>query len=104
MELEARRLDLQHSYHTFAEGRGLGLDFYTLRRYDNILGAGRSTAKGISLPSQVSQLKIFLRSNSILALLSFRVEHLGRYAMDVVYVLAMSPSTPFDDGDEDDPH
>ncbi|KAI7815743.1 hypothetical protein BC939DRAFT_534124 [Gamsiella multidivaricata] len=102
LELEARGLDLQHSYPIIAEGRGLGLDFYTLRRYDDILGAGRSTAKGLSLPSQVSQLKTFLQSNSILTLLSFR-EHLRRYAVDVVDVLAMSPSTPFGDGNEDDP-
>ncbi|KAF8926343.1 hypothetical protein BGZ47_002800 [Haplosporangium gracile] len=102
LELEARGLDLQHSYPIIAEGRGLGLDFYTLRRYDDILGAGRSTAKGLSLPSQVSQLKTFLQSNSILTLLSFR-EHLRRYAVDVVDVLAMSQSTPFGDGDEDDP-
>ncbi|KAF9176370.1 hypothetical protein BGZ50_000887, partial [Haplosporangium sp. Z 11] len=72
LELEARGLDLQHSYPIIAEGRGLGLDFYTLKRYDDILGAGRSTAKGLSLPSQVSLLKTFLQSNSILILLSFK--------------------------------
>ncbi|KAF9176657.1 hypothetical protein BGZ51_009874, partial [Haplosporangium sp. Z 767] len=102
LELEARGLDLQHSYPIIAEGRGLGLDFYTLKRYDDILGAGRSTAKGLSLPSQVSLLKTFLQSNSILILLSFK-EHLRRYAVDVVDVLAMSPLTPFGGGDEDDP-
>ncbi|KAG0025143.1 hypothetical protein BGZ82_010200, partial [Podila clonocystis] len=102
MDLEARGLDLQHSYPIIAEGRGLGLAFYTLRRYGDTLGAGRSTAKGQSLPSQVSQPKTFLQLNSILTLLSFR-EHLRRYAVDVVDVLAMSPSTPFGDGDEDDP-
>ncbi|KAI1290686.1 hypothetical protein EDD11_009084 [Mortierella claussenii] len=102
LELEARGLDIQHSYPIIAEGKGVSLDFYTLRRYDDILGAGRSTAKGLSLPSQISQLKTFLQSNSILTLLSFR-EHLRRYAMDVVNVLAMSPLTPFGDSDEDDP-
>ncbi|KAF9545153.1 hypothetical protein EC957_011223 [Mortierella hygrophila] len=102
LDLEKRGLDLQHSYPIIAEGRGLSLDFYTLRRYDDILGAGRSTAKGISLPPQVSQLKTFLQSNSILTLLSFR-EHLRRYAVDVVDVMAMSPSTPFGGGDDDDP-
>ncbi|OAQ27899.1 hypothetical protein K457DRAFT_127231 [Linnemannia elongata AG-77] len=66
--LEARGLDLQRSYPIVAEGRGQVLDFYTLRRYED----GRSTAKGISLPSQVSQLKTFLYSNSVLTLLSFR--------------------------------
>ncbi|KAF9145406.1 hypothetical protein BGX30_009018 [Mortierella sp. GBA39] len=111
LELEKRGLDLQHSYPIVTEGRGLGLDFYTLWRYDDILGAGRSIAKGISLPPQVSQLKTFLQSNSIITLLSFRnmfdinlaIEHLRRYAVDVVDVMAMSLSTPFGDGDEDDP-
>jgi hypothetical protein len=73
LELEARGLDLQHSFPIIAESRGLGLDFYTIRRNDDILGAGRSTANGLPLPSQVPQLKIFLQSNGILTLLSFRV-------------------------------
>ncbi|KAF9993560.1 hypothetical protein BGZ80_002162 [Entomortierella chlamydospora] len=80
---------------------GLSFNFYTPRRYDDILGAGRSTTKGLSLPSQVFQLKTFLQSNSILTLLSFR-EHLRRYAVDVVDALAMPLSTPFSDDDEDD--
>ncbi|KAF9143750.1 hypothetical protein BGX30_014908 [Mortierella sp. GBA39] len=102
MKLEARVLDLLQSYPIIAEGQGLGLDFYTLRRYDDILGVGRLTTRGISLPSQLSQLKTFLQSNSILTLLSFR-EHVRRYAVDVADVLAMSASTPFGGGDEDDP-
>ncbi|KAF9345756.1 hypothetical protein BGX34_004508, partial [Mortierella sp. NVP85] len=101
LELEACGLDLQHSYPIIAEGKGLGLDFYTLRRYDDVLGAGRSTVKGISLPPQVSQLKSFLQSSSILTLLSFR-EHLRKYAMDTVDVLATSSSTPFGGGNEGD--
>ncbi|KAF9918694.1 hypothetical protein FBU30_011317, partial [Linnemannia zychae] len=50
LELEARGLDLQHSFPIIVEGRGLGMDFYMLRRFDDVLGAGRLTAKGISLP------------------------------------------------------
>ncbi|KAF9582296.1 hypothetical protein BGW38_000394 [Lunasporangiospora selenospora] len=100
LELEARGLDIQHRYLVIAKGKGLSLDFYTLRRYNDILGAGRSTAKGLSLPSQFSQLKTFLQSNNILTLISFR-ELLRRYAMDIVDALTMSLSTPFADDDED---
>lgn len=56
LELEARGLDLQHSHPIIVEGLGLGFDFYTPRRYDDVLGA---TAKGVSLPPQVSELKSF---------------------------------------------
>lgn len=77
--LEARGLDLQRSYPIVAEGRGQVLDFYTLRRHED----GRSTAKGISLPSQVSQLKTFLYSNSVLTLLSFRVSILTLHNLKI---------------------
>lgn len=72
-DLEAKGLDISKSYPIIAEGQALGLDFYTLRRYDNILGAGRSTSKGISLPSHVDQLKSFFESEAILTLLAFKV-------------------------------
>lgn len=82
------------------------MDFYTLRRYQDVLGAGRSTPKGVSLPSQVDDLKAFLESDTMITLLAFR-EHLRRFAVDVKDVLAMSTQTPFgsssdEDTDEDD--
>lgn len=72
-DLEAKGLDITKSYPIIAEGQALGLDFYALRRYDEILGAGRSTTKGISLPSHVDQLKAFFESETLFILLSFKV-------------------------------
>ncbi|KAF9158446.1 hypothetical protein BGX20_003395 [Mortierella sp. AD010] len=93
-DLEAKGLDISKSYPIIAEGQALGLDFYTLRRYDDVLGAGRSTSKGISLPSHVDQLKAFFESEAILTLLAFK-EHIRQYAYDVTDVLANSEPTPF---------
>ncbi|KAG0249338.1 hypothetical protein DFQ27_000180, partial [Actinomortierella ambigua] len=43
VDFEARGLDLSHHYPIIAEGKGLSMDFYALRRYGDILGAGRAT-------------------------------------------------------------
>ncbi|KAF9322655.1 hypothetical protein BG006_002169, partial [Podila minutissima] len=43
LDLEQRGVNINNSYPIVAEGRGLALDLYTLRRYDDVLGAGRST-------------------------------------------------------------
>ncbi|KAK3805525.1 MAG: hypothetical protein J3Q66DRAFT_407535 [Benniella sp.] len=106
LDLESRGLDISQSFPIIAEGRALTMDFYTLRRYQDVLGAGKSTSKGISLPSQVDELKAFLQSNTVVTLLSFK-DHLRRFAVDVKDVLAMSARTSFgnssgeDTGDED---
>ncbi|KAG0221461.1 hypothetical protein BGW42_007682, partial [Actinomortierella wolfii] len=70
------------------------MDFYTLRRYQDVLGAGRSTPKGISLPSQVEDLKAFLESDAMILLLDFK-DHMRRFAVDVIDPLATSKQTPF---------
>ncbi|KAG0203955.1 hypothetical protein BGX33_008801 [Mortierella sp. NVP41] len=67
-DLEANGLDISKSYPIIAEGQALSLDFYALRRYDEVLGAGRSSTKGISLPSHVDQLKAFFESETIFIL------------------------------------
>ncbi|KAF9321078.1 hypothetical protein BG006_002685 [Podila minutissima] len=104
-DLEAKGLDISKNYPIIAEGQALGLDFYALRRYDEVLGAGRSTSKGIALPSHVDQLKAFFESETIFTLLAFK-EHLRQYAYEVTDVLANSAPTPFGyrygDVDEDD--
>ncbi|KAG0290478.1 hypothetical protein BGZ96_006066 [Linnemannia gamsii] len=110
LDLASRGLHIDKSYPIIAEGRALGMDFYTLRRYQDVLGAGRSTPKGVSLPSQVDDLKSFLESDTMITLLAFResdTEHLRRFAVDVKDVLGMSTQTPFgsssdEDTDEDD--
>ncbi|KAG0247102.1 hypothetical protein BG011_002001, partial [Mortierella polycephala] len=76
LDLEKRGLDIARSYPIIAEARGLVMDFYTLRRYDDVLGAGRSmpsTSSGVWLPSHQSQLKQFLKSDSFHVLLAFAV-------------------------------
>ncbi|KAG0225738.1 hypothetical protein BGW41_004577 [Actinomortierella wolfii] len=37
LDLERRGVDIRHQFPIIAEGRGLALDFYTLRRYEDIL-------------------------------------------------------------------
>ncbi|KAF9899018.1 hypothetical protein EC991_009783 [Linnemannia zychae] len=98
IDLEARGLNIERSYPIVAEGRGLSLDFYTLRRYEDVLGAGRATVKGISLPSQETELRAFLLGDTILTLMTFR-EHLRRYAIDVLDALSTTPSTLFEGDD-----
>ncbi|KAG9071096.1 hypothetical protein KI688_008639 [Linnemannia hyalina] len=71
LDLEQRGVDISNSYPIIAEGWGLALDFYTLRRYDNVLGAGRTTLSRVWLPSHEVQLKQFLSSDSLHMLLAF---------------------------------
>lgn len=73
LELEARGLDISKSFPVIAEGQALGMNFYTLRRFGEVLGAGKSTSKGIFLPSQVEHLKAFLESDTMMTLLAFKV-------------------------------
>ena len=72
LELEARGLDINKSFPVIAEGQALGMNFYTLRRFGEVLGAGKSTPKGIFLPSQVEHLKAFLESDTMMTLLAFK--------------------------------
>ncbi|KAG0304985.1 hypothetical protein BGZ98_004745 [Dissophora globulifera] len=101
LELETRGLDISKSFPVIAEGQALSMNFYSLRRFGEVLGAGKSTSKGIFLPSQVEHLKAFLESDTIMTLLSFK-EHLRRYAADITDVLAASVLTPFGDDSDDD--
>ena len=78
LDPEAKGLDTSKSYPIITEGQALGLDFYALRRYDEVLGAGRSTTKGISLPAHVGQLTAFFESKTIFILLAFKVGVLTR--------------------------
>ncbi|KAF9156445.1 hypothetical protein BG015_005169 [Linnemannia schmuckeri] len=59
------RLDINKSYTIVAEDQALGIDFSALRRYGDVLGAGRSTTKGITFPSQVDQFKAFFESETM---------------------------------------
>ncbi|KAF9175266.1 hypothetical protein BGX21_008483 [Mortierella sp. AD011] len=73
LDLERQGLDIAQWFPIIAESRGMALDFYTLKRYDDILGVGRSTARRAWLPSHPSQLLAFLRSDTLHVLLGFRV-------------------------------
>lgn len=73
LDLERQGLDVTRWFPIIAESRGLVLDFYTLKRYDDILGVGRSTTRRVWLPCHPSQLKAFFRSDTLHVLLGFRV-------------------------------
>ncbi|KAF9433148.1 hypothetical protein BGZ76_009827 [Entomortierella beljakovae] len=89
LDIERQGLNVSQSYPIIAEGQALGLSFYTLRRYEDILDAGKATARGISLPSQVEHLKAFLESDAILTLLAFKV--MNDLVSDIVF---RSPPPP----------
>ncbi|KAG0010614.1 hypothetical protein BGZ82_003351, partial [Podila clonocystis] len=98
LDLEQRGVNINNSYPIVAEGRGLALDLYTLRRYDDVLGAGRSTLSRVWLPSHEVQLKQFLRSDSLHVLLAF-AEHMRKFSLAVTDAFALIdlgplPSTP----------
>lgn len=56
-----------------AETRAASADFYTIKKYEDVLGVGRATIQKCWIPTQSSQLKGFLRSGTMEALLGFRV-------------------------------
>ncbi|KAG0351255.1 hypothetical protein BGZ54_003346, partial [Gamsiella multidivaricata] len=66
-----RGLDAAVHFPVIAEGRGLHLDFYTLRRYEDVHGAGKTTSKSVWLPYDEYTLKEWLMSDSLHILLAF---------------------------------
>ncbi|CAO3565378.1 unnamed protein product [Mortierella alpina] len=68
-------------------------DFYALRRYGDIIGAGRATQEKVWLPSGYNKLDAFLSSRSFEVLLGFRA-HMALYAKKATATLASSPATP----------
>ncbi|KAG0346084.1 hypothetical protein BG005_000945 [Podila minutissima] len=75
LALEEKGLDIAQWHHTIAETRALSIDFYTLRRYGEVIGAGRSTQEKVWLPFGYNKLDAFLSSRSFEVLLGFRVRH-----------------------------
>lgn len=73
LALEEKGLDIAQWHHTIAETRALSIDFYTLRRYGEVIGAGRSTQEKVWLPFGYNKLDAFLSSRSFEVLLGFRV-------------------------------
>lgn len=73
LALESRGLDIEQWYPIIAETRGLAIGFYTLRRYNDVLGAGHATEQRTWLPSDYSELRAFLQSKTLEVLLGFRV-------------------------------
>ncbi|KAG0250331.1 hypothetical protein BG011_008422 [Mortierella polycephala] len=92
-DLEFKGVDTSKNYPIVAEGRGLCLSFYTLKRNGNVITAGRSTNGVVWIPSDVVQLKQFLKSESMQILLNFS-DHTSRYAVRVQETLSSSPLPP----------
>ncbi|KAI7823572.1 hypothetical protein BC939DRAFT_160279 [Gamsiella multidivaricata] len=84
LALEEKGLDVAQWHPIIAETRALSIDFYTLRRYGDIIGAGRSTQEKVWLPSGYIKLDAFLSSRSFEVLLGFRA----------TATLVSSPATP----------
>ncbi|KAG9063257.1 hypothetical protein KI688_004861 [Linnemannia hyalina] len=93
LALEEKGLDIAQYYPIVAETRGLSIDFYTLRRYGDIIGCGRSTQEKVWLPFGYTKLNAFLSSRSLEVLLGFRA-HMALYAKTATATLASSPITP----------
>ncbi|KAG0220677.1 hypothetical protein BGX31_010712 [Mortierella sp. GBA43] len=75
LALEEKGLEIARWHPIIAETRALSVDFYTLRRYDDVIGAGRTTQEKVWLPSGYTQLDAFLSSRSFEVLLGFRYIH-----------------------------
>lgn len=70
-DLECKGVDTCKYFPIIAEGRGFCLSFYTLKRNGSIIAAEKSTRGMVWIPSDVVQLKQFLKSDSIQILLKF---------------------------------
>ncbi|ORZ16136.1 hypothetical protein BCR41DRAFT_61176 [Lobosporangium transversale] len=92
-DLELKGVDTCKHYPIIAEGRGLCLNFYTLKRHGNIIAAGKSTNNVVWIPADLVQLKQFLKSNSMQVLLKF-ADHTSRYAVHVQETLSSIPLPP----------
>ncbi|GJJ78469.1 hypothetical protein EMPS_10828 [Entomortierella parvispora] len=95
-DLEYKGVDTCKYFPIIAEGRGFCLSFYTLKRSGSIIAAGKSTRSVVWIPSDMVQLKQFLKSDSIQILLRF-ADHILRYAVHVQETLSLIrrlPSTP----------
>ncbi|KAF9538391.1 hypothetical protein EC957_006863 [Mortierella hygrophila] len=92
-DLEFKGVDTCKHYPIIAEGRGLCLSFYTLKRNGNVITAGKSTNGVVWIPSDLVQLKQFLKSDSMQILLKF-ADHTTRYAVHVQETLSSTPLPP----------
>ncbi|KAI1302547.1 hypothetical protein EDD11_005593 [Mortierella claussenii] len=91
-ELELKGVDTCKHYPIIAEGRGLCLNLYTLKRNGNFITAGKSINSVIWIPTDVVQLKQFLKSDSMQILMKF-ADHMARYAVHVQETLS-TPLSP----------
>ncbi|KAF9154471.1 hypothetical protein BGX21_004714, partial [Mortierella sp. AD011] len=93
-DLEDLGLNTNQTYLVVAETRALAVDFYTLKRYGDVFGAGRATERRVWLPGHPTELKAFLRSDSLQVLLGFR-SHKMQYASEAASALMAAPPSPF---------
>ncbi|KAF9377628.1 hypothetical protein BGX21_003136 [Mortierella sp. AD011] len=94
LELESHGLDICQWHPIIAETRAATVDFYTIKKYEDVLGVGRATIQKCWIPTHSSQLKGFLRSGTLEMLLGFRA-HLMNFASEATAVLASNPPSPF---------
>ncbi|KAF9346775.1 hypothetical protein BGX26_001711 [Mortierella sp. AD094] len=93
LDLEKRGLDTSSYFPVIAEGLGLALNFYTLRRYDDVIGTGRTTSKCAWLPYDETSLKEWLLSDSVHILLAF-TKHTLKFASAAIQSMARMMAGP----------
>ncbi|KAF9906574.1 hypothetical protein EC991_000449 [Linnemannia zychae] len=91
MDLERQGIDISKHFSVIAEGKGLTMDLYTMKRYGDVLGAGHANNNPVWLPADLTQLQQFLSSDSIHVLIAF-TEHTKIFAYDVRDILARTPA------------
>ncbi|KAF9562699.1 hypothetical protein EC968_005181 [Mortierella alpina] len=89
-ELEYQGVDIGQYFPIIAEGRGLCLSFYTLKRTGEVITAGKSTNTVAWIPSHLLQLKQFFKSDCMHVLLKF-ADHTIQYAEHVQDTLSFRP-------------
>ncbi|KAF9967437.1 hypothetical protein BGZ73_000540 [Actinomortierella ambigua] len=71
MDLERQGIDISKYFPVIAEGKGLTIHLYTLRRFGDVLGAGHAIRNPVWLPADLTQLKQFLLSDAVHILVAF---------------------------------
>ncbi|KAF9952724.1 hypothetical protein BGZ70_000500 [Mortierella alpina] len=89
-DLEHEGVNICQHFPIIVEGRGLCLSFYTIKRTGEVITAGKSTSGLAWIPSDLVQLKQFLKSESMQILLNF-ADHTARYAAHVQETLSFRP-------------
>ncbi|KAK3808266.1 MAG: hypothetical protein J3Q66DRAFT_354339, partial [Benniella sp.] len=94
LELEKRGLDATKYFPVIAEGKWRAVNFYTLCRYGDVHGAGRTTAESALLPESDYSMKTWLKSDSLHLILAL-VDRTHLFARAVKEAMSSNVAGPY---------